>query len=266
MAVRKHCAGWQIAIALAAGQWGCASEEKLAAPKIESPPIYRNVVPAPDLPRPTTDWWRELSSVELDRLQEVALANNRDLQMAIARVAQANAQARVAQAARSPTVEAFGGRETRAPIDGPGSAATQADWHSQNVYRLGLRASYEVDLWGRQGYAAESALALARASVHQRETVALTLTADVAAAYLEVLSLDARIAINERSLQNRRKSLEGLTKRMNLGDGTALEVAQQRVVIANAESTTPTLLQRRERAFNRLAVLAGVAPTELKPE
>jgi len=254
--------GLAIVLALAA----CAISEKPVAPPRDTPTAYKAGVPVAGLPRPRAEWWRELGSAELDRLEEAALANNKDLQVAIARVAQAQAQARVADAARHPTLDAFGRRELRAPADGPGSAATRAEWRSQNTYQLGLRANYEIDLWGRSGYAAESALALARASVHQRETVALTLTADVAESYLELLSLNERIAINARSLQNRRNSLDAFTRRARRGDATALEIAQQRVAVATAESLAASLAQRRERAFNRLAVLTGVSPAELKLE
>lgn len=260
----KRCFAWWLALAQAAVHWGCATDKPLPAADPAAPSAYRNPVAAPGLPRPRTDWWREFSSTELDRLQEVALANNRDLQVAIARVAQANAQARIADAARYPSVESFGRREALSPDDGTGSAAARSDRLSLNRYQLGLRANYEADLWGKQGYAAESALALAVASVHQREAAALTLTADVATAYLEVLSLGDRVSISERGLQNRRNALDAVRKRLQQGDATALEMAQQRVALATAESAAATLQQRRERAFNRLAVLTGVAPAELK--
>lgn len=247
-------------------QGGCTTPEPQIAPSRDLPASYRNASALLELPRPSGAWWRELSSRELDRLEEAALANNTDLQVAIARVAQANAQAAVAGAARRPTLDAVARREIQGPADGLGSAATSADWHSENRYQLGLRASYEVDLWGRLGYAAESALAAAKASEYQRQTVALTLTAEVAATYLELLSLDDRIRVTERSLQNRRNSFRAISRRMEKGDATALETAQQQVAVATAEATHASLVQRRERAFNRLAVLTGIAPSALRIE
>lgn len=218
------------------------------------------------MPRPSTEWWREFASPELDRLQEAALANNKDLQVAIARVAQAHAQARVAEAALYPSIEAFGLREARGPAGGVGSAVSASEGRSQNRIQLGLRANYETDLWGKFGYAADSAMALAAASIHQRETVALTLTADLATAYLEYLSHNDRVAIAERGLQSRRNLLNAVIKRLQQGDATALETAQQRIALSTAESAVALLVQRRERAFNRLAVLAGVSPADLKLE
>ena len=258
------------AVTLAALQSGCATPDSSAIETAElaAPAQYRASFPAtgPELSRPRAEWWRELVSTELDRLQEIALENNKDLQVAIARVAQADASARLAEAGRSPTLEAFGRRENRGPRLGTGTAQSIDDWHTRNTFQLGARVNYEADLWGKFGYAVESALALARASAHQRETVALTLTGDVAVTYLEYLSLLDRISIAERSLENRRNTLGAVIKRQDKGDGTSLETAQQRVAVANAEANLASLAQRRDRAFNRLALLIGLAPSALTLE
>ncbi len=228
------------------------------------PAQFRNAPASVELPRPRTDWWREFSSAELDRLQDHALSNNRELGVAIARVAQAQAQARVADAARYPSIEAFGRSEAIGPEEGPGSAETREQWRTRHTYQLGLRTNYEIDLWGKQGYAVDSALALAAASVHQREAVALALTADVTGAYFEYLSLNDRIAIGERGLLNRRSASDAVAKRLQHGDATVLEAAQQVAAVATTASAQAALVQRRERAFNRLAFLTGMPPAELK--
>jgi outer membrane protein TolC len=62
---------------------------------------------------------------------------------------------------------------------------------------------------------------------------------------------------------SRRGSLAAVEKRVVLGDATALEVAQQRAALATAQFAAAAHAQRRERAFNRLALLAGMAPAEL---
>ena len=246
---------------------GCAPAA-LRLPEAEraTPAAYRNPAVPADLPRPATQWWREFASGELDRLEEAALANNRDYRVAIARVAQANAQARIAEAGIYPVIDAFARQEQFAPEGGPGSVVEGGEFRTANRVRLGLRASYEADVWGKLGYAAESAIALAAASVHNRESVALTLTTDVALAYFEYLSTTERMAIAERGVASRRNSLAAIEKRMSGGDATAMESAAQRVALSIAETAMATNAQRRERAFNRLALLTGVAPPELKLE
>lgn len=256
---RARSLAWLALAALA----GCATGDLPPEPERATPAAYRNPT-ATDLPRPSTSWWREYSSAELDRLEEAALANNRDHRIAIARVAQAKAQARLADAARFPSLDLFLRREGFGPEGGPGSVVDGEEWRGANRVRLGLRASYEADLWGKQGYAADSALALAAASEHHREGVALTLTSDVAAAYFEYLSFAERAAAGERGVASRRQSLAAVEKRMAGGDATVLESTQQRAALATAEAGAATHAQRRERAFNRLALLAGMAPSDLK--
>jgi NodT family efflux transporter outer membrane factor (OMF) lipoprotein len=244
---------------------GCATGDLPPPAERKTPEAYRNAPApaAPELPRPSSAWWREFASAELDRLEEAALANNRDHRIAIARVAQAKAQARLAEAGLYPTFDVFGRREAFAPEGGPGSVVEGGEWRAANRVRFGVRASYEADLWGKLGYAADSALALAAASEHHRESVALTLTSDVAGAYFEYLSYAARAAAGERGVDSRRRSLAAVDKRLAGGDATALESAQQRAALATAEFSAAAHAQRRERAFNRLALLAGMAPAEL---
>ena len=237
----------------------------------KTPAAFRTPLPASnpsqaasDLPRPSSAWWREYANLELDRLQEAALANNRDLRIAIARVAQAKAQARLSEAQLFPNVDAFFRREAFGPEGGPGSVVEGEARRGANRMRLGLRASYEADLWGKLGYAADSALALAMASEHHRAGVALTLTSDVAAAYFEYLSYGARAESGERGVTSRRLSLAAVQKRMTGGDATVLETTAQRAALATAEAAAAAHAQRRERAFNRLALLAGMAPNDLK--
>ena len=174
---------------------GCATGDLPPEPKRETPAVFRNAPASAELPRPRADWWREFGSEELNRLEETALANNRDHRIAIARVAQAQAQAGLAAAGRWPNVDAIVRREGYAPAGGPGSVVEGGEYKPANRIRVGFRASYEADLWGKLGYAADSALALADASEFHRQTVALTLTSDLAAAYFEYLSFAARAGV-----------------------------------------------------------------------
>jgi len=250
---------WPLLGALA----GCAVGDAPPEASRTTPEAYRNAPAGAEMPRPSSAWWREFASAELDRLEEAAIANNRDHRIAIARVAQAKAQARLAEASLFPALDLFGRRENIGQESGPGSVVQGGDSQSTNRVRVGLRASYEADLWGKQGYAADSALALAAASEHHREGVALTLTSDVATAYFEYLSYAARAVTGDRGVASRRGSLAAVEKRVVLGDATALEVAQQRAALATAQFAAAAHAQRRERAFNRLALLAGMAPAEL---
>lgn len=250
--------------------WVPRSFSNQAFPVIES----KNGKPAVDpkeqvkeadrLPRPTQTWWLEFGNEELGDLVETALANNYDLRVAVARIEQAERQAMVANSGRFPTIDFFGRREIEAPAGGVGTARSRADFRSQNTYQFGFRASYEVDLWGKIGYQAESALAQARASIFNRQAVALTLTSEVTTSYLQILSLSERIDISDKNLNIARTVAESISKRVEEGDSSILELQRQQITIALIQNAQASLKLQRERLINRLAVLLGKPPSAVK--
>lgn len=215
------------------------------------------------LPRPTQTWWLEFGLDELGDLVETALANNYDLRVAVARIEQAERQALIAQASRYPTLDVFGRAEIEAPAGGVGTAQSRSDFRSQRTYQFGFRASYEVDLWGKIGFQAESALAQARASIFNRQAVALTLTSEVATNYLQILAVNERIAISEQNLEIARTVAEAISRRVEQGDSSILDLQRQQVTIALIQNSQAGLRLQRERLINRLAVFLGKPPSSI---
>ncbi|HET6518344.1 MAG TPA: efflux transporter outer membrane subunit, partial [Geminicoccaceae bacterium] len=203
---------------------------------------------------PPPAWWRTFSDPELERLIALAQTRNHDLRAAASRVAQARARAEAAAAGLYPTLGASssGGRVGRA---GDGLDVS---------YQIGLDASYEVDFWGRNRAAAASAGAGVEASRFDRETVALSLTADVATTWFQYLSLTDRLASARKQLDIARRVLDLVRQQAAWGAVSELRVAQQRNTVASLEATLPTLERQRSEAGNALAVLLGMAPGELE--
>ena len=216
------------------------------------------------LPRPTELWWQDFGSDELNTLVDTALTNNYDLKVAVARVAQTRAQADVVKAAEMPTVDALGRYGNQAPIPGPGYASNSSQWNSQPLWQAGLLANYEVNLWGKQGFNTQSAFSQALASEYSRQAVALSLVGDVASVYFQVVSLDERVGVGERNLEAIRAVGKGLSRRVDLGDATIIDLSQQLILQSNTDAQVTNLKLQRERAFNRLALLVGRTPSTLK--
>lgn len=213
---------------------------------------------APDrLTSPASSWWQSFHNSELDQVITAAMDNNHDLKVAIARIAQAEEASNIADAAIYPTLTTTG-KYT-------GSQAATAS-NTPSYYRIpsfGFQTSYELDLWGKNGYAAELALALAQASVHYREGVALTLASDITKAYVDFLAETDHISVAENNLSNARNSLEAVQTRMDQGDATMVELLQQQTTVANAEGVLEVHRLNREKAFNKIAALIGTTPSQL---
>ena len=216
------------------------------------------------LPRPSQAWWTDFGNEELNELIDSGLSNNFDLRVAIARLEQAEKQALIAEAARYPSLNFFAGAESKGPAAGVGTARTREEFTNRQIFQFGFRATYEVDVWGKAGYQAQSALALARASFFNRQAVALTLTSEIASGYFQLLSLMERIASAEKNLEVAKTVGEAISKRVERGDASVLEQQQQQITIALVENGLAALKLQKERAFTRLALLLGKAPSSLK--
>src|SRR5690606_11410833 len=139
-------------------------------------------------------------SLELGRLIAAAQRNNTDLRAAALRVAQAAALTRAAGASLYPAVDASALSARSGVFEG-----RQGD---RSSWEAALNASYEVDFWGRNRAGLVAARAQEAAVAFDLETVALTLTADVATTYFQYLALGERLATARANLANARRILE----------------------------------------------------------
>ena len=219
---------------------------------------------APELPRdfeassaqgtwPGADWLHGFASQELDSLVALARDNSLDIVAAAARVRQADARARQAGAALLPQVDA-NGSATQFAGGSHGSTAHETDWSAL------LSASYEVDFWGKNRAAADSAKSLANASRAELATVRITISASVATAYFQVLSLRERTALARQNLDAALGILQVTEARFDAGSVGAAELAAQRAAVANFEFAVPQLQQQEAEARGALALLVGRAP------
>jgi multidrug efflux system outer membrane protein len=202
---------------------------------------------------PDATWWRAFGSAELDRLMVEAEANNLDLKAAVIRVAQARASAIIAGAAIYPTLTADA---TSSRV----SRETRGQRQSTNTYQGGLAVGYEVDLFGANYAAADAATTRVESSRYDREALALTVTANVAVTYFQLLALRERIALSNESITNAVRLLGLLEDQRRAGALSDLEVAQQRASVAQQRASISALRQAEREALSALALLSGRLP------
>ena len=203
---------------------------------------------------PAADWWHGFGSPKLDELIGEAERNNDDLAGAIARVQEADAQARIAGAALLPSLD-LGATATRqrAQVTGLGPRV-------YNTFNPELSASYELDFWGKNRALRDSARAAAAASRYDQQTVALTVVSSVATTYFQALELRDRIQVAQQNLENGEKILRGFRLEQSAGTATGLDVAQQETTVALLNAALPPLLQQFRQTVYALAVLIGRTP------
>ncbi len=204
-------------------------------------------------------WWTHFGSPQLNRLVEQARRDSFDVAAATARVRQAQANAVIAGAPLLPEVKfnlATSHQKLIRGAGGPDLDVSQSDKAVDN-FGANLTASYEIDFWGGRAAARDSALHSLRASEFDQATVELTLLASVADRYAQTLAADQRKQIAELNLANARNVLDLVQTRYDAGSATALELAQQKSLVASQQRQLPLIQQLAEESRITLAALLG---------
>jgi outer membrane protein, multidrug efflux system len=238
----------------------CSLGPRYRHPDIPPPPAWVTGSDANAPEWPGSEWWRGFQSGQLDDFIAQAEHANDDLRAAIARIHQADAQRRIAGAPLLPSLELqTNASRARAPVVSIGNSPVQR-FATGNDFNPLLSASYELDFWGKNRAALQSATASDWASRYDRATVELGVLAGVAGTYFEALELRDRLAIADANLDNASKILHGLQLEEHAGIATALDVAQQETVVATVNATIPPLRQQLRQSLDALAILVGTTP------
>jgi outer membrane protein, multidrug efflux system len=245
------------ALALAAA--GCAVGPDYKRPETVAPAAWKTPPDIATASWPATTWWTGFASPELSGYVERAQRSNLDIAAAAARVAQADARTRIAGASLLPSVSA--GADVARLRDGGGGLSSRVN--ERTSYAASVAASYEVDFWGKNRSALNAAQSLALASRYDRDTIAITVLANVATTYFVILEFRDRLAIAQENLANAQSVLAIVEARVRNGAASALDLAQQRTVVANQRATLPALEQQLRLTENALAILLGVTPDAL---
>ena len=203
-----------------------------------------------EAPATNGNWWASFESAELNGFVAEALTNSPSLQQAWARLAQADAVAKKAGAARLPSLGYAG--------SGSGNRSSKTDGTAEN-YSAGLAASYELDLWGRVKSLSAAAALDRDASRADLDTAAITLASRVTSSWAGILSSQLQTEVLLRQLESNKTSLELIELRFRKSFASALDVYQQRQAVAGTESRIPLSELREQLLLHELAVLLGRA-------
>jgi len=214
-------------------------------------------------------WWELFHDAGLNRLEELAAAQNQDLKAAVARVDEARARARLSGASFFPTLTLNPSyTRTQLPTDNPSFSKVPIPGiltrlEPYNSFSVPLDLSYEIDLWGRVRRSFESAQAQAQASVADYENILLTLNSDVAVEYFTLREYDLETGILNDTVTARAESLRINKVRLQAGRATSVDVAQAQTDLTNAEAQLAAVQESRAETQNALAVLCGGNPFDL---
>lgn len=252
-ACRKALAAFCLAALLS----GCS-----LAPKYErsAPPLPPDWTSGTDrggqADAPLPDWRRVILDAPMQKVVELALANNRDLRAAALKVEKAQAQYQISRADLFPKIDATGGanmQRTPGTLSGTGKPVTA------RAYSVGLGFSaFELDLFGRVQSMKDAALEQYLATEDAKKSVELSLVAEVATAYLALAADREHLALAREILVTEQESYEIIRQRSNFGVANDLDLRRAQTTVDAARLAVAKYRAQVTQDENLLAVLAGL--------
>ncbi|WP_202369708.1 efflux transporter outer membrane subunit [Pseudomonas sp. MWU318] len=236
----------------------CGSPVQRPDSGVQAPAAWQSTHGA-SVARNSPQWWTQFGSPELDRLIEQARVGSFDLAAAVARVRQAQAGTVIAGGSQLPEVKAGLNANRQKLLRGNGYSQLDANSSNKAVdyFDTNLSATYEIDFWGGKRASRDSARFALQASEFDRATVELTLLSGVASTYAQTLSLREQSRIAKLNLANAQSVLKLVQTRFDSGSATALELAQQKSLVAAQQWQLPRVQQQAQDALISLAALLG---------
>ena len=208
-------------------------------------------------------WWTTFNDPMLSSLMERAIQSNLDLKLAQARIRQARAARNVTAAGLGPAVNGAGSYVRSA--SGVETANGSKNLTS-SLYRTGLDAAWELDIFGGVRRSVEAADANVQAAVEDRRDLLVTLAAEVALNYTDLRSFQQQIIIAQQNLEAQRHTAEITRQRFQAGFVGALDVANANAQVASTASQIPLLESLARQTIYSLSILLAREPSALLEE
>lgn len=249
-----------ILAALTASLVSCKVGPNYQAPDISdiTPAKWRWQPAAPRDDSPKGEWWKVFRDGELDRLEALAIQSSPSLKVAVARIDQARAGARISMAGWAPDLR-FKNDIKREQISGnlPTPVPVNIPRGRVNSFGTMLDLSYEIDFWGKVRREVEGARATADAASASYHNALLTLTGDVAAQYFLLRAADAELQSLRTTITLREKFKNLLDDKFKAGAIPETDLARAQTELATAKAELADVKRQRQEASDTLALLCG---------
>ena len=215
------------------------------------------------------DWWSTFDDAQLDGLVQRAIAGNRDLRVALARIDEARAGSAAARGARLPAVTAdarytWFEQSLESPANASALIRSGVIPRDGEFYNAALESSWELDLFGSIARRIERADADAALAAARFDAVQLQVIAETVSAYSDWQGFSRRADVAARNAQLQQQTLDIIRGKVRLGLARRLDEVRAASTLARLRSQIPTLSAARDAARERLAVLVGVTSQALE--
>lgn len=196
-------------------------------------------------------WWEQWNDPDLTQLIEQAEQHNPSLDMAVAKLAEARANAGVSDAASYPSIGANAGVTRSKSVFG-----SQVLKMTQSTFKFD--AGWEIDLFGRVQRGQEAAWARIQTRVAGWHEARISLAGEVASAYVELRACEAGVELAEKELVSRRTTRDLIAIKRDAGFVSTSDWARNQAAWQDAAAALATRQGDCARQLNRMVALTGL--------
>ncbi|MEW6536446.1 MAG: efflux transporter outer membrane subunit [Candidatus Auribacterota bacterium] len=251
---------------------GCAVGPDYVPPEFEMPKSWNGWTDETEQAeesapiRDLSSWWALLNDPVLDKLIARANEGNITLKEAYYRIAESQAAKRYAQGDFLPHADVQSVYSRTRGSENTTLKGTNPHLHPMDIYSAGVTASWEVDMFGRIRRSVESADAFLDASQASYNDIIVSLNAAVASNYIALRTLQERIDYAQKNIVLQKETLKLTDARFKSELVPELDVEQAKLNLANTEAAISSLEKAKAEVFNRLAILLGGFPQDIRDD
>lgn len=235
----------------------CKLGQKYTAPDLHLPATFAAGL-ADSASLADRNWWDIYTDSALQELISKSLKYNKDLLIGAARIKEMAALKKIDIANLYP--------QLRGEISAEREFENNGGNHSNisNTFEGKLLLSWELDLWGNLRWAKDASLAQYLQSIEAQQALRMTIIAEVAAAYYELVALDNELQIVRQTLEARKEGVRLAKLRFEGGLTSETPYQQAQVELARTATLVPDLERRISLKENDMAFLAGEYPSKME--
>ena len=235
------------------GLQSCQFTNKYKAPEVDTVALFRDQKPVDTVTIANIPWKEYYKDPVLQALIEEGLTNNHDMQIAYARIKQAEASLSISRAAYFPDATLVG-RVTE-------FKSLSSSYHTEE-YFLGIASSWELDVWGKLNRQQKAAKAQFQGSEEYKNLIQTSLIANIATSYYTLLALDNQLDVTNSMIGIMGKSAEVMQAMMDAGQTgiTRVSIEQSKALLYSTQASVPDLESNIRQLENSICVMLGRKP------
>lgn len=205
----------------------------------------------------SVDWYKIFKDDVLNTLIHTALEDNLSIKQSIQRLQQSRYSYLINSTTMLPQLNASGEYEFS-------KASNNQDYaYDVNSFKVGLDASWELDIWGKGEYISEQYFEIMRSAQYSIANLKVSITAEIVSNYVNLRSLQEKLKITEQNLSLQKQILNTVISQYKNGIADDLALNQAEYTVEMTKSSIPNLKYQIEVYKNTLAVLLGTTPDSL---